>query len=554
MMVILQREIMSIKFIEPNLVTNSYNLENAIAQSVFLANVNRKKIGIYDNDNFLLVRPELSPISISAFHEDKEIESTPVIVVFDKKKFNKFFKGHLQNYENNLGLIQFIPIYLIKEIFFKDESDYENYLATKYANLNKDLFKTSFSPELFSENIQEEYVIDSDELPEVKIPASKLETFDSILGGIQSALYLSKQSQLGNPERYFKIIQGMLIDKSNSESVEWFGFDINATLQNGIKSISQEDSLAIKIFKATLIKLSSEAYTENMISLTFIQSIFSSLPRIIFTNDEELQIEKFIQFCDDTSSGKLSVKHPEELNELSTVEQALVLLLTQSGKNQIDEIISQANMLEISDEVLFTSILFFGFYRNYSSLSLAFKEKKSFQPSISLLTGIFLLNKGRVEIKQDVAPNGLSSWWDLSIDSEIFARVDTQDVFLGSVSSQALRAGYNFKSLDPETLVLRKIREDDTDLTLKKLDDNFFEMHTDILLDASNKKITKLKILEILEKMEEKTIRSSIVARNKEIFLRQTQLSSTLDHDEIKTMIEGLYSDWQNLSEFLKSI
>ena len=211
-------------------------------------------------------------------------------------------------------------------------------------------------------------------------------------------------------------------------------------------------------------------------------------------------------------------------------------------------------MLEISDEVLFTSILFFGFYRNYSSLSLAFKEKKSFQPSISLLTGIFLLNKGRVEIKQDVAPNGLSSWWDLSIDSEIFARVDTQDVFLGSLSSQALRAGYNFKSLDPETLVLRKIREDDTDLTLKKLDDNFFEMHTDILLDASNKKITKLKILEILEKMEEKTIRSSIVARNKEIFLRQTQLSSTLDHDEIKTMIEGLYSDWQNLSEFLKSI
>ena len=125
---------------------------------------------------------------------------------------------------------------------------------------------------------------------------------------------------------------------------------------------------------------------------------------------------------------------------------------------------------------------------------------------------------------------------------------------MGSVSSQALRAGYNFKSLDPETLVLRKIREDDTDLTLKKLDDNFFEMHTDILLDASNKKITKLKILEILEKMEEKTIRSSIVARNKEIFLRQTQLSSTLDHDEIKTMIEGLYSDWQNLSEFLKSI
>ena len=181
-----------------------------------------------------------------------------------KKKFNKFFKGHLQNYENNLGLIQFIPIYLIKEIFFKDESDYENYLATKYANLNKDLFKTSFSPELFSENIQEEYVIDSDELPEVKIPASKLETFDSILGGIQSALYLSKQSQLGNPERYFKIIQGMLIDKSNSESVEWFGFDINATLQNGIKSISQEDSLAIKIFKATLIKLSSEGMDSTL--------------------------------------------------------------------------------------------------------------------------------------------------------------------------------------------------------------------------------------------------------------------------------------------------
>ena len=546
---------MNIKFNEPNLVTNSINIENAIASSIFLAKGNQNiSIGIYDSNQFLSIRADLSPVRLSAFNNNKELQSAPAIVVFKKMEFKKFFKGHLQDYENKIGLVQFIPIYLVKEIIFKDEDDLDNYLATKYANLNKDLFKISTNPQLFTNDVLEETVLDEEHLPDIKIAPSKLESFDSILGGVQSSLYLSKQSQLGNPERYFKIIQGMLVKNSNREAIEWFGFDINDLLQNGIKSISPEDKLSTKIYKATLIKFSSEAYSENIISLAFIQSIFSSLPRILFSPEEESNIGNFLQICDDISSGRTSLSYSDTLKDLSTIEKSLALLLTQSGKNQIDEIINQSNELDVSDEVLFTAILLFGFYRNYSGLSLAFKEKRSFQADISLLSEIFLFDKGKVEIKQDIAPNGLSSWWDLSIDSKISARVDTQDVFLGSVSSQALRAGYNFKSLDPETLVLRKIADEDTDLILQKLDDNFFEMRSDMLLDTSDKKITKPKILKILEKMEDKNIRSSLVAKDKKLFLRQTQLSNTLDNDEIKTMIEGLHSDWRDLLDFLKTL
>lgn len=49
--------------------------------------------------------------------------------------------------------------------------------------------------------------------------------------------------------------------------------------------------------------------------------------------------------------------------------------------------------------------------------------------------------------------------------------------------------------------------------------------------------------------MNNETVRSSVVANDEDIFLKQTQLSSTLDIEEMKSMIEGLNADWH----FIKS-
>ena len=47
-------------------------------------------------------------------------------------------------------------------------------------------------------------------------------------------------------------------------------------------------------------------------------------------------------------------------------------------------------------------------------------------------------------------------------------------------------------------------------------------------------------------------IRSSLVSIDKNLILRQVQLSSTLDIDEIKSMIDGLYTDWEKAKNLMQ--
>ena len=381
-------------------------------------------------------------------------------------------------------------------------------------------------------------------LKDSPVPISKIALFDSILGGIQASIYLSKQPELGNAERFFKIIQGILDEAQSASAIEWFEFDISETLRTGLRSIKSDDPLHVKFYKAALIKFSSEAYTESAISLPFLESIFLAIPRILLTEDDEVKIDKFLLKCSKLVSGTEELEDSFFVHDNWVIAKALILLLTQSGKNQMSDIINNSKALQVSDKVLFTSIMLFGFYRNYSSLSLAFKESPIFQKSISLLSKRIILGRGKIITKKDEAPHGMGHWWDLCLDKVIFARVSITNIFLASISGQALEAGYNFKSIGDNKLALRKIDSGGTDLILTATSEDFFSIETDSLILANDKKLSKPKLIKLLKLMADINIRSGLICTDKSLILRQFQLSSTLDIDEIKSMIDGLYKDW----------
>ncbi|MDA9876186.1 hypothetical protein N9D27_00530 [Gammaproteobacteria bacterium] len=555
---------MSTKKINTNTIsvyTNTYNLENAIAASIFMpstANKNFKDIEGIDNSNYLVGVESLMPINSLQFSELKNENIDPVIITIDSREIQNFFNASemqtIKSKQYTFILLPFLPIHFIESIIFSDAKSLKNFQTTKFSNLNKDesQFKMIHQANLFP-NKDHHIIFEESEytLKDSPVPISKITLFDSILGGIQASIYLSKKPELGNAERFFKIIQGILDDTQSTSTIEWFDFDISETLQTGLRSIKADDPLHVKFYKAALIKFSSEAYTENAISLPFLESIFLAIPRILLTEDDEVKIDKFLLKCSKLVSGTEELEDNFFVHDNWIIAKALILLLTQSGKNQMSDIIDNSKALHVSDKILFTSIMLFGFYRNYSSLSLAFKEKPEFQKSISLLSKRIILGRGKVLTKKDEAPHGTGHWWDLCIDKDIFARVSIANIFLASISGQALEAGYNFKTIGDKKLALRKIDDAGTDLILTETSDDFFSIETDSLLPVNDKKLTKPKLIKLLELMADIDIRSGLICKDKSLILRQVQLSSTLDIDEIKSMIDGLYKDWDKVKSSL---
>ena len=556
---------MSTKKTEVNIIsihTNSYDLEHAIATSIFAprnACSSFKGIKGIDSFNYIVGLENLNPINLDQFREFESENIVPVIITLDRDEINSFFKKSevriIHTKHQTFFLYSFIPIHFIQSIIFSSKKNLENFQTTKFSNLNKDegQFDMVHQPKLFT-NLENEIKFDEEEheVSDYPVPISKISLFDSILGGIQAAIYLSKKPELGNAERFFKIIQGIIDEKQNAAAIEWFEFDISFTLQNGLKSIKENDPLHIKFYKAALIKFSSEAYAEHAISLPFLESIFVAIPRVLLTEDDEVKIQQFLLKCSQLVSGTTELEEDFYVNDHWVIAKALILLLTQSGKNQISDPIENSKALHVSDKILFTSVLLFGFYRNYSSLSLAFKEKPEFQKTISLLSKIILLGRGKIITKKDEAPHGMGHWWDLCIDKDIFARVSIADIFLASISGQALEAGYNFKAIGNNKLALRKIDPDGTDLILTATSNDFFSIETDQLIATNNKKLTKPALLKLLTLMGSIEMRSSLISKDKNLILRQAQLSSTLDIDEIKSMIDGLYTDWKKVKESLE--
>jgi hypothetical protein len=193
-----------------NLVTNSINLENAFASSIFLPETTSNQysnVPGYEIDNHLIIRNEMLPINIVNMRKQKDEANYPVIVELKKTEFNKFYPAKFQNLtlddnDQSCFLVQFLPVYIINKIYFETDDQINNFLSTKYNNLNKDIFSIVKDKNLFSSD-KSTQTITITKITEPTIPPSKILTFDSILGGLQSAIYLSKSSHLGNPERFF---------------------------------------------------------------------------------------------------------------------------------------------------------------------------------------------------------------------------------------------------------------------------------------------------------------------------------------------------------------
>ncbi len=173
------------------------------------------------------------------------------------------------------------------------------------------------------------------------------------------------------------MIENLINHDKNSLSAQIFNFDILETLNKGISSISSEDSLDIKIFKACLIKLVSEAYQDINFGDELIEDIIDMIPGSLLSDDENQEIEDFLDLIDDISNGKKSL--PENIfkpvKEQSLIKTSLLLLMTQVGKREFLDISDMYFDDMLNENIFISSILLFGLFRNYSGLDNTFKKR-----------------------------------------------------------------------------------------------------------------------------------------------------------------------------------
>lgn len=544
--------------------SNTYNFENAIASTLFLPQNSFKDFKPTDKIeelDFLILRESLEAINPKQIKNLVEKNIHPALIAFDKNALtdffnkNEFIKIKSKKY-GTLYLFPFIPIEFVKNVYFADEEILDNFLTTKFHNLNKESsqFSMQAKSELFKTS--KELIFAQEDLDgyENKIAHSRSQQFDSIIGGIQSVLYLTKKKKDNvDLEEIFNLIDEIILSNTSSSKSNWFDFNIGETLKDGLKSIQSNDPLNIKIFKVALIRLSSLDSVNRPISLPIIEEIFDSIPRVLLTEKDEAEIDKFISLCENLVAGNVELSENFYLDDKDAwCSKAIIFLLTQSGENQLADFIEYSESFKIPFRTMIAAFLLYGLYTNYSGISIAFKGLPEHQKTISILSKLLLLGRGTFSYKQNLDPGGTAHWWDLYVDNYIFEQIDAADPFLTSISAQAKEAGFDFKRIRPDELVLRARGENESDLTLKAMPDDFFSIETDSVISSKSKKATKAMIVSLLKLVSSENMRSSLVVDKFELKLKQFQLSSTLDIDEIKHMIIGLRADWKKLADHIK--
>ena len=126
------------------LYSNTYNFENAIASTLFLPRNSFKDFKPTDKIeelDFLILRESLEAINPKQIKNLVEKNIHPALIAFDKNAltdfFNKdeFIKIKSKKY-GTLYLFPFIPIEFVKNVYFADEEILDNFLTTKFHNLN----------------------------------------------------------------------------------------------------------------------------------------------------------------------------------------------------------------------------------------------------------------------------------------------------------------------------------------------------------------------------------------------------------------------------------
>lgn len=555
-------------------ISNTNNLTNNLASSIILPVAASPKCLNAENsaETNVIYAYETFNTNQTYFSEKyrESDNSFPVVIELDISIL-EFFEPKLKLKkvkENNVEffLIPFVPIYFIKKIHFKSKKDYEDFMDVRYSNFDKDSLIGIANPLSIDIKISEDYFNGNDSIVflnryEPEIPISQINTLDSLLGGIQLLMYMAKKEpSSAKTKKYITLIENLVNHDKNSLITEVFDFDILKTINKGISSISSSDALDIKIFKACLIKLVSEAYQDINFGDELIEEIIDMIPGSLLSDKENQEIENFLIFIDDISSGKKSLPNNifKPTKKQSLIKTSLILLMTQVGKREFLDI-TDMYLNEMLDENIFiSSILLFGLFRNYSGLDNAFKKESNLK-NLSLLASPLLsdfISDKKINKSLKKSPNLKSKWWELSFNGIELVSIEMDDPFYTSIIAQAAEAGFHFEEEKEDEYVYKPLlSKNNPRLYMEKGVENFFRIKTEAILKKSAlNKLTKQNFLKILAIANDLKFRSSIaIANDGSLILKHDQLSSTLDIPEIETMINSLVTDYSLLKQELQS-
>ena len=555
-------------------ISNTNNLTNNLASSIILPVAASPKCLNAENsaETNVIYAYETFNTNQTYFSEKyrESDNSFPVVIELDISIL-EFFEPKLKLKkvkENNVEffLIPFVPIYFIKKIHFKSKKDYEDFMDVRYSNFDKDSLIGIANPLSIDIKISEDYFNGNDSIVflnryEPEIPISQINTLDSLLGGIQLLIYMAKKEpSSAKTKKYITLIENLVNHDKNSLITEVFDFDILKTINKGISSISSSDVLDIKIFKACLIKLVSEAYQDINFGDELIEEIIDMIPGSLLSDKENQEIENFLIFIDDISSGKKSLPNNifKPTKKQSLIKTSLILLMTQVGKREFLDITDMYLNDMLDENIFISSILLFGLFRNYSGLDNAFKKESNLK-NLSLLASPLLsdfISDKKINKSLKKSPNLKSKWWELSFNGIELVSIEMDDPFYTSIIAQAAEAGFHFEEEKEDEYVYKPLlSKNNPRLYMEKGAENFFRIKTEAILKKSAlNKLTKQNFLKILAIANDLKFRSSIaIANDGSLILKHDQLSSTLDIPEIETMINSLITDYSLLKQELQS-
>ncbi len=555
-------------------VTNSYNLTNYLSTSIiFPSGASAKCLtnkylpishSIYAFESFMPAETSYAEIyrdTDNAVPLVIEISSSILAFYKSKQQFKKI-KENDQSYY----LIPFIPIYFIKSINFKNSEDMKDFIDVKFSNITKEILSNKRHQSYISTQVSENFF--NDEKPSIfktecssVIPISQVNTLDSLLGAIQVLIYVAKKETTSDKTKtYIQLIEDIVNGNNDNDLLtKIFGFDVLSSINKGISSIANEDSLDTKIFKSSLFKLVSEAFQDINFGVELIEDIIDVIPGSLLSDEDNEETDKFIDYLNAINSGIKTL--PEEIfkpnKSQSIIRTSLILLMTQVGKRELFDVIDLFANNKINEEIFICSSFLYGLFRNYSGLDNIFKEASHLK-NISLLASPLLseyTSNDKIQKTFERSPNYSSKWWELKIFNETLTSIEIDDPFYTSIIAQAAEAGFKFIDEGEEEFIYSPpFKADDPNLYMIKGNDNFFRIKTEPLLKSSSMaKLSKSKIILLLTAANNTDFRSSLsIQKNGCLILKHDQLSSTLDILEIETMIENLISDFKILKEILK--
>ena len=554
--------------------SNTNNLTNYLATSIILPRAASAKC--FDAENLPVIDSvyafETFTSAQTAFSEDYRNSDNAFPVVIEVNiSILDFFKSKLKlkkQKENDLNfyLIPFIPIYYIKSIHFKSSEDMQDFMDIKFSNIDKKNLLSGSSSNSITTLVTKDYFSNektnclTNEYPS-QIPISQINTLDSVLGGIQVLMYVAKKEHSSEKtKKYITLIENIINQDKGSLVTEIFGFDVLSVINKGISSLSSDDALDIKIFKACLLKLVSEAYQDINFGNELIEEIIDMIPGSILSDSENEEINTFLDFIDGINSGTRAL--PEgafnPTKNQSLILTSLLLLMTQVGKREFLDITDMHSKGTVNEDIFISSIFLFGLFRNYSGLDNVFKKESNLK-NISLLSSPLLsehVSDKNIEKILKKSPNQSSKWWELSFDDSVIVAIEMDDPFYTSIIAQAAEAGFQFIDEGEEDYIYTPaFGKDSPSLYMQKGSENFFRIKTQPLIKKSAlKKLTKEKMLSLLVHANNINFRSSLVIQaDGSLVLKRDQLSSTLDIPEIDAMINNLSSDYLILKEAIKS-